>query len=111
LFVSAGRLCLPGRHCRPCRAQHVCLSLCLCACVPQSVGVSVVDLAYPRWFQLPDYGGLYYIWVALVMGFLWMWSNGLILFVIVLVWVRRRRMGGARAAATVGLVAVIAKRG
>lgn len=38
-------------------------------------------------FALPAYGGMYYIFGAFVMAFIWMFSNGLILFIIILVWV------------------------
>ncbi|GIL85566.1 hypothetical protein Vretimale_13330 [Volvox reticuliferus] len=54
--------------------------------VDQMVTVDVRDVAAPRSFALPSYGGMYYIFCAFGMAFIWMVSNGLILFIIILVW-------------------------
>ncbi|GLC41035.1 hypothetical protein PLESTB_000950200 [Pleodorina starrii] len=54
--------------------------------VDQVVTVDVRDVAAPRTFALPSYGGMYYIFGAFVMAFIWLVSNSLILFIIILVW-------------------------
>lgn len=52
----------------------------------QNMTIDVYDLNAPRNFQLPPYGGMFYIFGAIGCGGVWMFSNGLILFVIILVW-------------------------
>ncbi|EFJ52914.1 hypothetical protein VOLCADRAFT_86385 [Volvox carteri f. nagariensis] len=54
--------------------------------VNQVVTVNVLDVAAPRSFALPAYGGMYYIFGAFGMAFIWLVSNSLILFIIILVW-------------------------
>lgn len=52
----------------------------------QYVGITVRDTAYPRLIELFFYGGMWYIWLAFLMAFIWLVSNSLMLFVIILVW-------------------------
>lgn len=51
------------------------------------MGITVRDTAYPRLIELFFYGGMWYIWLAFLMAFIWLVSNSLMLFVIILVWV------------------------
>ena len=80
----------------------------------QNMTINVYDLNAPRSFQLPPYGGMWYIFGAIGCGGVWMFSNGLILFVIILVWVRlrgRRRAQGMQPACTALASGLLAGRG
>ena len=52
----------------------------------QVVALNVLDVNGPRFFELPYYGGMWYIWNAFFMTFIWLVSNSLMLFIIILVW-------------------------
>ncbi|KAG2435546.1 hypothetical protein HYH02_011840 [Chlamydomonas schloesseri] len=52
----------------------------------QAVSLKVLDVNGPRYFELPYYGGMWYIWNAFFMAFIWLVSNSLMLFIIILVW-------------------------
>ncbi|KXZ48159.1 hypothetical protein GPECTOR_30g255 [Gonium pectorale] len=52
----------------------------------QTVKVGIRDVGGPRRIALPSYGGMWYIFNAFCMACIWLFSNSLILFVIILVW-------------------------
>ncbi|KAG2502163.1 hypothetical protein HYH03_000650 [Edaphochlamys debaryana] len=52
----------------------------------QLVTVAVKDVGANQYFELPFYGGMWYIWNAFLMAFFWLVSNSLMLFIIILVW-------------------------
>ncbi|GFR43236.1 hypothetical protein Agub_g4295, partial [Astrephomene gubernaculifera] len=52
----------------------------------QDVNISIVDVASPHEIALPLYGGMWYIFNAFIMAFIWLVSTSLMLFVIILVW-------------------------
>jgi hypothetical protein len=56
--------------------------------VPQNLTILVSDVSGNLPISLSYYGGFYYIWTAFGMAGIWMFSNGISLFLPVLIWVR-----------------------
>lgn len=53
----------------------------------QFVSINFLDEAGPRLFQLPPYGGMWYIMLAFGPAGIWLFGTGLILLITILVWV------------------------